>query len=109
MHTLLLLAALSNQITFDAVQQGEVYTITPQVVLSEDCLCQVQILATRQGEAGESRTQQRKTLSLRANQPTALMRMSMTISPQDHVSITVTVTDGNNLHLSQQWSPQKQS
>ena len=109
MHTLLLLAALSNQITFDAVQQGEVYTITPQVVLSEDCFCQVQILAIRQGEAGESRTQQRKTLSLRANQPTALMRMSMTISPKDHVTLTVNITVGNNRHPSTKWSPQNKS
>lgn len=109
MHTLMLLAALSSQITFDTARQGEMYTITPQVVLSENCVCQVQILATRQGEAGESRTQQRRTIEFTANQPTSLMRMSMNISPQDNVNITVTVTDGNTLHLSQQWSPQNRT
>ncbi len=109
MHTLMLLAALSSQITFNTAQQGEMYTITPQVVLSENCVCQVQILATRQGDAGESRTQQRKTMAFTANQPTSLMRMSMNISPQDNVNITVTVTDGNKLHLSQQWSPQNRT
>jgi curli production protein len=109
MHTLILLAALSSQITFDTAQQGEMYTITPRVVLSENCVCQVQILATREGEGGQSRTQQRKTIEFTANQPTSLMRLSMNISPQDNVNITVTVTDGHSLHLSQQWSPQNRT
>lgn len=106
MHTLMLLAALSSQITFDTARQGDMYTITPQVVLSQSCICQVQILATRQGESGESRTQQRKTIEFAANQLTSLMRLSMNISPQDNVDITVTVTDGQALHLSQRWSAQ---
>ncbi|WP_437890882.1 curli assembly chaperone CsgC [Phytobacter sp. V91] len=106
MHTLMLLAALSSQITFNSAHEGDMYTIIPQVVLSEHCVCQVQILTTKQGESGESRTQQRKTVEFAANQPTSLMRLSMNISPQDDVNITVTVTDGNALHLSQQWSPQ---
>ncbi|MGK9171627.1 curli assembly protein CsgC [Yokenella regensburgei] len=105
MHTLLLLAALSSQITFNATQQGDLYTIVPQVVLSEDCLCQVQIQAIRQGDGGESRTQQRKTLKLKAGRSTALMTLRMSITPQDNVTITVTVTDGERLHMSQQWSP----
>ncbi|SQI25584.1 putative autoagglutination protein [Salmonella enterica subsp. arizonae] len=41
MHTLLLLAALSNQITFITTQQGDIYTVIPQVILSEPCVCQV--------------------------------------------------------------------
>jgi len=44
MHTLLLIAALSNQITFNTTQQGEMYTIVPQVTLSQPCVCQVQVL-----------------------------------------------------------------
>lgn len=51
MNTLLLLAALSSQITFDTTRVGDMYTITPQVLLTENCLCQVQVLATRQGRA----------------------------------------------------------
>lgn len=35
MNTLLLLAALSNQITFATTQQGDIYTITPQVTLTQ--------------------------------------------------------------------------
>lgn len=30
MHTLLLLAALSNQITFTTTQQGDIYTVIPR-------------------------------------------------------------------------------
>lgn len=52
MHTLLLLAALSNQITFITTQQGDIYTVIPQVILSEPCVCQVQILSVRNGTGG---------------------------------------------------------
>lgn len=104
MHTLLLLAALSSQITFDTTRVGDMYTITPQILLTEDCVCQVQILATRQGEAGQSRTQQRKTIQFAANQPTPLMRLSMNIEPKDSVDIVVTVTDGQSVNLSRHWT-----
>lgn len=60
MHTLLLLAALSNQITFTTTQQGDIYTVIPQVTLNEPCVCQVQILSVRDGVGGQSHTQQNK-------------------------------------------------
>ena len=41
MNTLLLLAALSSQITFNTTQQGDVYTIIPEVTLTQSCLCRV--------------------------------------------------------------------
>ena len=107
MNTLLLLAALSSQITFDTTRDGDMYTITPQILLTEDCLCQVQILATRQGEAGQSRTQQRKTIQFTANQLTPLMRLSMNIEPKDSVDIVVTVTDGQSVNVSQHWTSQE--
>lgn len=103
MHTLLLLAALSNQITFNTTQQGEMFTIIPQVTLMQPCVCQVQIIAHRDGIAGQSRSQQKRTLSLPANQPIDLTTLSLNISPQDSVTIVVTVSDGQSLHLSQQW------
>lgn len=53
MHTLLLLAALSNQITFATTQQGDIYTVIPQVTLSDPCVCQVQILSVRDGAGGK--------------------------------------------------------
>lgn len=105
MHTLLLLAALSNQITFNTTQQGDIYTIIPQVTLTNPCVCQVQILALREGVSGQSQSQQKKTLSLPANQPIDLTKLSLNISAQDTVKIIVTVSDGQALHLSQQWPP----
>lgn len=42
MHTLLLIAALANQITFNTTQQGDMYTIIPQVTLTQPCVCEVQ-------------------------------------------------------------------
>ncbi|MBL5919642.1 curli assembly protein CsgC [Lelliottia amnigena] len=103
MHTLLLLAALSSQITFKTTQNGDMTTIIPQVTLSEPCVCQVQITSSRQGGGGQSTSSQRNTLSLPANQAIDLSRLSLKISPKDSVKIVVTVTDGKSLHLSQQW------
>ncbi|MCI1898104.1 MAG: curli assembly protein CsgC [Enterobacter sp.] len=103
MHTLLLLAALSSQITFKTSHEGNMTTIIPQVVLKESCVCQVQILSSREGQGGQSTSQQRNTLSIPANQPIDLSRLSLNIGPQDSVKIVVTVSDGKSLHLSQQW------
>ncbi|HDC2125153.1 TPA: curli assembly protein CsgC [Salmonella enterica] len=108
MHTLLLLAALSNQITFTTTQQGDIYTVIPQVTLNEPCVCQVQILSVRDGVGGQSHTQQKQTLFLPANQPIELSRLSVNISSEDSVKIIVTVSDGQSLHLSQQWPPSAQ-
>ncbi|EWC54071.1 curli assembly protein CsgC [Escherichia coli EC096/10] len=105
MNALLLLAALSSQITFNTTQQGDMYTIIPEVTLTQSCLCRVQILSLREGSSGKSQTKQEKTLSLPANQPIALTKLSLNISPDDRVKIVVTVSDGQSLHLSQQWPP----
>ena len=97
MNALLLLAALSSQITFNTTQQGDMYTIIPEVTLTQSCLCRVQILSLREGSSGQSQTKQEKTLSL--------PKLSLNISPDDRVKIVVTVSDGQSLHLSQQWPP----
>ncbi|EOL9754635.1 curli assembly chaperone CsgC, partial [Escherichia coli] len=77
----------------------------PEVTLTQSCLCRVQILSLREGSSGQSQTKQEKTLSLPANQPIALTKLSLNISPEDRVKIVVTVSDGQSLHLSQQWPP----
>jgi hypothetical protein len=52
MNTLILLAALSSQITFKTSQQGNMTTIIPQVILTEPCECQVSAFyATRAGRS----------------------------------------------------------
>jgi len=38
-----------------------------------------------------------------ANRPIELTKLSFNISPEDSVKIIVTVSDGQSLHLSQQW------
>ncbi|MEG6192763.1 curli assembly chaperone CsgC [Enterobacter kobei] len=105
MNTLILLAALSSQITFQTSQQGNMTTIIPQVTLTESCDCQVQIVSLREGQSGQSLSRQQNTLFIPANQAIDLMRLSLNISAGDTVTIVVTVTDGKALHLSQQWSP----
>lgn len=105
MNTLILLAALSSQITFQTSQQGNMTTIIPQVTLTESCDCQVQIVSLREGQSGQSSSRQQNTLFIPANQAIDLMRLSLNISAGDTVTIVVTITDGKALHLSQQWSP----
>lgn len=107
MHTLLLLAALSSQITFTTTRDGDNYTITPVVQVAQDCLCQVQIVTEREGQSGVSQSRQRNTLSLVANETTAVSRIHLNISPRDNVKIIVTVSDGESLHLAQQWQPER--
>ena len=103
MHTLLLIAALANQITFNTTQQGDMYTIIPQVTLTQPCVCEVQVLAIRKGSGGQSQSQQKTSLSVPATRPIELTKLSFNISPEDSVKIIVTVSDGQSLHLSQQW------
>ncbi|WP_343644880.1 curli assembly chaperone CsgC [Enterobacter sp.] len=105
MNTLILLAALSGQITFNTSQQGDITTIIPRVTLAEPCDCQVKIVSVRQGQGGESSSRQQNTLSIPANQAIDLTRLSLNMHTGDTVKIIVTVSDGKSLHLSQQWSP----
>jgi len=103
MHTLVLLAALSSQITFKTSQEGEMTTITPQVTLTHACLCQVSIGFSRHGQGGNSTSMQRNTLNIPANQPIDLSRLSVNIHALDSVTLVVTVSDGESLHLTQHW------
>lgn len=105
MNTLILLAALSSQITFNTAQQGDMTTIIPQVILTQSCECLVQIVAQREGQSGQSTSRQQNKLFIPANQTIDLMRLSLNIATGDTVNIIVTVSDGKSLHLSQQWSP----
>ncbi|MHA0999979.1 curli assembly chaperone CsgC [Leclercia pneumoniae] len=107
MNTLLLLAALSSQITFQTSQENGMLTIIPQVTLTESCLCQVQIVTLRKGQGGQSTSQQRNILTLPANRTVDLSRISVNAGPDDAINMVVTVSDGNSLHLSQQWPPSK--
>ena len=98
MNTLILLAALSSQITFKTSQQGNMTTIIPQVILTESCECRVQVLSVRQGLGGQSTSQQQNTLSIPANQTIDLTRLSLNIGAVDSVKITVTFSDGFSFH-----------
>jgi curli production protein len=109
MNTLILLAALSSQITFKTSQQENMTTIVPQVTLAQSCDCQVQIVSVREGQGGQSSSRQQNTLFIPANQTIDLMRLSLNINEGDTVKIVVTVSDGKSLHLSQQWSPAERS
>ncbi len=104
MHTLLLLAALGNQLTFDTQQQGNVYTIVPVATLTQDCQCMVKLTAQSSGHSGQSNSSQSNPVFIKSNEPTKLSRMSLTLSPGDRVTIMVSVSDGKDIHLEKQWA-----
>lgn len=103
MNSLLIAAALSNSIAFNVTHQGDIYTVTPQVTVTQACQCQVSIQTVKEGASGNSNIQQSRTLNIPANQPIDLSRMQLTVSQNDTVKVVVTLTDGQALHLSAQW------
>ncbi|WBM69268.1 curli assembly chaperone CsgC [Buttiauxella sp. WJP83] len=104
MHTLLLLAALGNQLTIDTQQQGNIYTIVPVATLTQDCQCRVKLTALSSGASGQTNSSQSNNVFIKGNEPTKLSHMSLTLTPGDHVTISVSVTDGKDIHLEKQWS-----
>ncbi len=105
MYTMVLLAALSNQIVFDAQQQGSVWTVVPQVLLAQDCECQIQVEAVRKGSSGNSNTRQRSQAHIKGNAPFQVSRLVINVEPGDDLIIKVSVSDGKTVNLTQQWSP----
>ena len=103
MNSLILAVALTNSIAFNVTHQGDIYTITPQVTVTQPCECRVNIQTLREGSGGTSTIQQSKTLKLPANQPIDLSRMQLNISQNDTVRVVVTLSDGQSLNLSAQW------
>lgn len=105
MNTLILLAALTNQLTFATQQQGNIYTIEPVAMLSADCQCTMKLSARRSGASGQSTSQQSSNVFIKANEPAKLTRLSLNIDSGDSVTIIVSLTDGKDLHLEKQWTP----
>ncbi|MCT4704285.1 curli assembly protein CsgC [Enterobacteriaceae bacterium H20N1] len=105
MHTLILLAALSNQLTFDTRQEGNIYTIEPVATLTTDCQCSMKLAAIRSGTSGQSSSNQRASVSIKANEPIKLASLRLNIDPGDNVTITVTLTNGKDINLEKQWAP----
>ncbi len=105
MHTLILLAALSNQLTFATQQQGNIYTIEPVATLTSDCQCSMKLTATRSGKAGQSSSNQLSNVAIKANEPIKLARLSLNIDPGDKVILSVTLTNGKDINLQKTWVP----
>lgn len=104
MPILFLLAALGNQLTFDTRQQGNTYTIVPVATLAQECECRVKLTPMSSGASGQSNSSQSSTVLIKANQPTPLSQMQLTLSAGDSITIMVSVTDGKEIHLEKQWA-----
>lgn len=110
MNSLLLATAvLSNSIVFNVSHQGDMYTISPQITVSQACQCRVNIQTVRQGAGGNSSIQQSKTLNIPANRPIEVSQLSLNIGKHDTVKVVVTLTDGQALHMSAQWPTEERT
>ena len=82
MHVLLIAAALSNQLWFEAQPQAESMVITPMATLTADCDCQLTINVVHQGQSCTSNSSQSGRVKITGQQPQALASMRLDI-PQD--------------------------
>lgn len=104
MYTTVLLAALTNQIVFDVQYQGSIWTVVPQIMLTRNCDCQIQLAVARTGASGNSNTRQRSRAHIKGNHPYSVSRLSVNVEAGDSLIIHVSVTDGKTVNLTQQWS-----
>lgn len=104
MNHLLLAAALTNSISFNVTHQGEIYTITPQVTMSQSCQCRVSVETKRKGPSGQSTSRQQSLMVIPPETPLSLAKLVMNASPDDEVVVTVDISDGKDVNLSKMWS-----
>lgn len=104
MHLLLIAAALSNQLWFEAQPQADSVVITPMASLAADCDCQLTINVVHQGQSGTSNSSQSGSVKLKGQQPQALASMRLDIPQGEWAQITVTLSNSSGIILQQSWS-----
>ena len=104
MHLLLIPAALSNQLWFEAQPQADSVVITPMASLAADCDCQLTINVVHQGQSGTSNSSQSGSVKLKGQQPQALASMRLDIPQGEWAQINVTLSNSSVVILQQSWS-----
>ncbi|ALB62369.1 Putative curli production protein CsgC [Cronobacter condimenti 1330] len=105
MLDLLMIAAFSGQVAFNAQPQGVGWQVTPMVTVAHPCLCRIEIELHRQGGSGSIVTHQKSVLSLSPDAPRTLSTFFLSVSADDIVTLRVTVSDSGTASFTGQWSP----
>lgn len=109
MSGLILAAMVIGTLTFETRREGEHVTVIPVVTLPVECQCEVSMETQRQGASGSSRSRQKSVLVISARHPQALATLILTPEPGDDVQVTVRVSDGRDINLTQTWSLKPQT
>lgn len=109
MSGLILAAMVIGTLSFDSKRDGDRITVIPMVTLPVECQCEVSMETDRQGASGSSRSRQKSVLVIQARKPQALATLILTPAPGDNVVVTVHVSDGRDIDLTETWTldPQK--
>ncbi|KAA1046506.1 curli assembly chaperone CsgC [Pseudocitrobacter sp. 73] len=104
MPALIFAAMVIGTLSFESKREGDQVTVIPMVTLPVECQCEVSMDTERQGTSGTSRSRQKSVLVIQARRPQALATLILTPSPGDNVVVTVHVSDGRNIDLTQTWT-----
>lgn len=109
MPGLILAAMVIGTLSFESKKEGDQVTVIPMVTLPVECQCEVSMETERLGASGTSRSRQKSVLVIHARRPQALATLILTPAPGDNVVVTVRVSDGRDIDLSETWTldPQK--
>lgn len=109
MPILIVAAMVIGTLSFDSKQEGEQVIVIPWVTLPVACQCEVSMETQRQGASGVSRSRQKSVQVIQAHRPQALATLVLTPAPGDNVLVTVHVSDGRDIDLTETWllDPQK--
>ncbi len=104
MPALIFAAMVIGTLSFESKREGDQVTVIPMVTLPVECQCEVSMDTERQGASGSSRSRQKSVLVIQARRPQALATLILTPSPGDNVVVTVHVSDGRNIDLTETWT-----
>ncbi|MEB4674014.1 hypothetical protein MXL54_04400 [Enterobacteriaceae bacterium G50] len=104
MPGLILAAMVVGTLSFDAKKEGDQVTVVPRVMLPVECQCEVSMETERQSASGISRSRQKSMLVIQARKPHALATLILTPAAGDNVVVTVRVSDGREINLTETWT-----
>jgi curli production protein len=92
----MLAADVNLQVWLDTLPDTHPSVVIPYVQSPEEGIIQYQLRATKLGRSGHSTISQSGGMRLRANQPTALTRFSLSVGQQDQCKIELILFANGN-------------
>ncbi|MCS2163088.1 curli assembly protein CsgC [Scandinavium sp. H11S7] len=105
MQSIILAALVVGKLSFDTHREKEMLTIIPMITLPVACECQVTVETQRKGDSGQSISRQQSMVSIPSDTPLSLGTLMINAPSSDEIQISVTVSNGKEVNLSNSWSP----